>query len=163
MSPSAAHGNDKVYGEAGIDELYGGAGDDYIDAGGDTDLAFGDCGNDIMFGGDGPDELRGGEGDDMLSGGSGSDKLKGEHGDDIFFGGIGQAAQTGDSDEALGDTGFDMAAFSDASIVLDTAADLRNVNLTGSARRHGLRAVQPTLDRPRGRCWLEIRRHHHRR
>ncbi|TPK92269.1 hypothetical protein FJ934_20890 [Mesorhizobium sp. B2-4-12] len=126
------HGNDRVYGEAGIDELYGGEGDDYIDAGGDTDLAFGDSGNDIMFGGDGPDELRGGEGDDMLSGGSGSDQLKGEHGDDIFFGGIGQAAQTGDSDEALGDTGFDMAAFSDTSIVLDTAADLRNVNLTGA-------------------------------
>jgi Ca2+-binding RTX toxin-like protein len=126
------HGNDKLYGEAGIDEIYGGEGDDYIDAGGDTDLAFGDAGNDIMFGGDGPDELRGGEGDDMLSGGSGSDQLKGEHGDDIFFGGIGQAAQTGDSDEALGDTGFDIAAFSDTSIALDTAADLRNVNLTGA-------------------------------
>ncbi|TPK85674.1 hypothetical protein FJ936_09035 [Mesorhizobium sp. B2-4-13] len=126
------HGNDRIYGEAGIDELYGGEGDDYIDAGGDTDLAFGDSGNDIMFGGDGPDELRGGEGDDMLSGGSGSDQLKGEHGDDIFFGGIGQAAQTGDSDENLGDTGFDIAAFSDTSIVLDTAADLRNVNLTGA-------------------------------
>ncbi|MBZ9799559.1 peroxidase family protein [Mesorhizobium sp. ES1-4] len=126
------HGNDRIYGEAGIDELYGGEGDDYIDAGGDTDLAFGDAGNDIMFGGDGPDELRGGEGDDMLSGGSGSDQLKGEHGDDIFFGGIGQAAQTGDSDENLGDTGFDIAAFSDTSIKLDTAADLRNLNLTGA-------------------------------
>jgi Ca2+-binding RTX toxin-like protein len=125
-------GNDKLYGEAGIDEIYGGAGDDYIDAGGDTDLAFGDSGNDIMFGGDGPDELRGGEGSDILSGGSGSDQLKGEHGDDIFLGGIGQAAQTGDSDEALGDTGFDVAAFSDTSIKLDTAADLRNQNLTGA-------------------------------
>ncbi|MEA2817888.1 MAG: hypothetical protein QOI93_5770 [Rhodospirillaceae bacterium] len=125
-------GNDKLYGEAGIDEIYGGAGDDYIDAGGDTDLAFGDSGNDIMYGGDGPDELRGGTGDDILSGGSGSDQLKGEQGDDIFLGGIGQAAQVGDADEALGDVGFDMTSFSDVSIVLDTAADLRNLNLTAA-------------------------------
>jgi hypothetical protein len=125
-------GNDKLYGEAGIDEMYGAAGDDYIDAGGDTDLAFGDSGNDIMFGGDGPDELRGGVGDDILSGGSGADMLKGEQGDDIFLAGIGQAAQVGDSDEALGDVGFDMTSFSDVSIVLDTAADLRNLNLTAA-------------------------------
>ena len=125
-------GNDKLYGEAGIDEMYGGAGDDYIDAGGDTDLAFGDSGNDIMFGGDGPDELRGGTGDDILSGGSGADMLKGEQGDDIFLAGIGQAAQVGDADEALGDVGFDMTSFSDVSIVLDTAADLRNLNLNAA-------------------------------
>jgi Ca2+-binding RTX toxin-like protein len=125
-------GNDKLYGEAGIDEIYGGAGDDYIDAGGDTDLAFGDSGNDIMFGGDGPDELRGGLGDDMLSGGSGADVLKGEGGDDLLFGGIGQNAQNGDSDELLGDVGFDMSVFSDTNIVLDTAADLRNQNLVAA-------------------------------
>ena len=125
-------GNDKLYGEAGIDEIYGGAGDDYIDAGGDTDLAFGDGGNDIMFGGDGPDELRGGLGDDMLSGGSGADVLKGEGGDDLLFGGIGQNAQNGDSDELLGDVGFDMSVFSDTNIVLDTAADLRNQNLVAA-------------------------------
>jgi hypothetical protein len=125
-------GNDKLYGEAGIDEIYGGAGDDYIDAGGDTDLAFGDGGNDIMFGGDGPDELRGGLGDDMLSGGSGADVLKGEGGDDLLFGGIGQNALNGDSDELLGDVGFDMSVFSDTNIVLDTAADLRNQNLVAA-------------------------------
>ncbi len=126
------NGNDHLYGEAGIDEIYGGAGDDYIDAGGDTDLAFGDGGNDEMYGGDGPDELRGGLGDDILSGGSGADMLLGEGGDDIIFGGIGQAAQVGDSDEVLGGAGFDLAAFSDVSIVLDTAADLRNQGLTGA-------------------------------
>jgi Ca2+-binding RTX toxin-like protein len=125
-------GNDKLYGEAGIDEIYGGSGDDYIDAGGDTDLAFGDSGNDIMFGGDGPDELRGGLGDDMLSGGSGADVLKGEGGDDLLFGGIGQNALNGDSDELLGDVGFDMSVFSDTNIVLDTAADLRNQNLVAA-------------------------------
>lgn len=125
-------GNDKLYGEAGIDEIYGGAGDDYIDAGGDTDLAFGDSGNDIMFGGDGPDELRGGTGDDMLSGGSGADVLKGEAGDDLLFGGIGQNALNGDSDELLGDVGFDMSVFSDTNIVLDAAADLRNQNLVAA-------------------------------
>ena len=125
-------GNDKIYGEAGIDEIYGGAGDDYIDAGGDTDLAFGDAGNDEMYGGDGPDELRGGLGDDILSGGSGPDKLLGEGGDDIIFGGLGQNAQNGDSDEVLGDTGFDIAGFSDINVVLDAAADLRNVGLTAA-------------------------------
>ncbi|MCK1404900.1 peroxidase family protein [Bradyrhizobium sp. 76] len=125
-------GNDKLYGEAGIDEIYGGSGDDYIDAGGDTDLAFGDSGNDIMFGGDGPDELRGGLGDDMLSGGSGADVLKGEGGDDLLFGGIGQNALNGDSDELLGDVGFDMSVFSDTNIVLDAAADLRNQNLVAA-------------------------------
>jgi Ca2+-binding RTX toxin-like protein len=125
-------GNDKLYGEAGIDEMYGAAGDDYIDAGGDTDLAFGDSGNDIMFGGDGPDELRGGIGDDILSGGSGADMLKGEQGDDIMLAGIGQAAQVGDADEALGDVGFDMTSFSDVSIVLGIPADLRNLNLTAA-------------------------------
>jgi Ca2+-binding RTX toxin-like protein len=125
-------GNDKLYGEAGIDEMYGATGDDYIDAGGDTDLAFGDSGNDIMFGGDGPDELRGGVGDDILSGGSGADMLKGEQGDDIMLAGIGQAAQVGDADEALGDVGFDMTSFSDVSIVLDMPADLRNLNLTAA-------------------------------
>ncbi|MDB5563185.1 MAG: heme peroxidase, partial [Hyphomicrobiales bacterium] len=125
-------GNDKLYGEAGIDEIYGGAGDDYIDAGGDTDLAFGDAGNDIMFGGDGPDELRGGLGDDILSGGSAADMLLGEGGDDIFFGGLGQAAQTGDSDEDLGGDGFDIAAYSDVTIVLDVPADLRNLGVVGA-------------------------------
>jgi Ca2+-binding RTX toxin-like protein len=121
-------GNDKLYGEAGIEEMYAGAGDDYVDAGGDTDLVFGDSGNDIMYGGDGPDELRGGTGDDILSGGSGSDMLKGEWGDDIFMSGIGMAAQVGDSDESLGDIGFDIASLTDVSIVLDRAADLRNLN-----------------------------------
>ncbi|WP_172599275.1 peroxidase family protein [Rhizobium leguminosarum] len=125
-------GNDKLYGEAGIDEIYGGSGDDYIDAGGDTDLAFGDGGNDEMYGGDGPDELRGGLGDDILSGGSGADMLLGEGGDDIILGGIGQAAQVGDADEALGGDGFDIASYSDVSIVLDTAADLRNQGLTAA-------------------------------
>ena len=125
-------GNDKLYGEAGIDEIYGGAGDDYIDAGGDTDLAFGDGGNDVMFGGDGPDELRGGLGDDFLSGGSGPDVLKGEGGDDIMMPGIGQNAQNGDSDEALGDTGFDLVSWSDLNVALDVAGDLRNQNLTSA-------------------------------
>ncbi|MDB5540940.1 MAG: heme peroxidase [Devosia sp.] len=125
-------GNDRVYGEAGIDEMYGGAGDDYMDAGGDTDIVFGDSGNDQMFGGDGPDELRGGDGDDILSGGSGPDMLKGERGDDIIYGGIGQTAQNGDSDEVLGDIGFDIAAYSDVNLVLDVAADLRNMNLTAA-------------------------------
>ncbi|MCS3744356.1 peroxidase family protein [Rhizobium sp. BK661] len=125
-------GNDKLYGEAGIDEIYGGSGDDYIDAGGDTDLAFGDGGNDEMYGGDGPDELRGGLGDDILSGGSGADMLLGEGGDDIIMGGIGQAAQVGDADEALGGDGFDMASYSDVSIVLDVPADLRNQGLTAA-------------------------------
>jgi Ca2+-binding RTX toxin-like protein len=125
-------GNDKLYGEAGIDEIYGGSGDDYIDAGGDTDLAFGDGGNDEMYGGDGPDELRGGLGDDVLSGGSGPDMLKGEGGDDIIFGGLGQTAQNGDSDEVLGDVGFDISAYSDVNIALDVAADLRNQNLTAA-------------------------------
>jgi Ca2+-binding RTX toxin-like protein len=125
-------GNDKLYGEAGIDEIYGGSGDDYIDAGGDTDLAFGDGGNDEMYGGDGPDELRGGLGDDILSGGSGADMLLGEGGDDIIQGGIGQAAQVGDADEALGGDGFDIASYSDVSIVLDVPADLRNQGLTAA-------------------------------
>lgn len=125
-------GNDRLYGEAGIDEMYGGAGDDYIDAGGDTDLAFGDAGNDQMFGGDGPDELRGGLGDDIIAGGSGPDKLLGEGGDDIIMPGIGQSAQTGDSDEALGDVGFDMVSLADVTIKLDVAADLRNQNLTAA-------------------------------
>jgi Ca2+-binding RTX toxin-like protein len=125
-------GNDSLYGEAGIDEMYGGAGDDYIDAGGDTDIVFGDTGNDLLYGGDGPDELRGGDGDDILSGGSGPDMLKGERGDDIMLPGIGQSAQQGDSDEALGDIGFDIASWSDLSIALDVAADLRNNNLTAA-------------------------------
>ncbi len=121
-------GDDRLYGEAGIDEMYGGAGNDYIDAGGDTDLAFGDSGNDVMYGGDGPDELRGGTGDDIISGGSGGDKLLGEAGDDIILGGIGQSSGgvAGDSDELIGDVGFDMASFSDFNIDLSVAADLRN-------------------------------------
>ena len=126
-------GNDRLYGEAGIDEIYGGTGDDYIDAGGDTDLAFGDSGNDVMFGGDGPDELRGGTGDDMISGGSGGDKLLGEAGDDIIRAGIGQAAGVaGDSDEALGDVGFDMVGFEDVTIALNVAADLRNQGIVAA-------------------------------
>ncbi|WP_188517760.1 peroxidase family protein [Alsobacter metallidurans] len=125
-------GNDKLYGEAGIDELHGDDGDDYIDAGGDTDLAYGDAGNDIMFGGDGPDELRGGTGSDILSGGSGADVLKGESGDDIMMPGIGQSAQQGDSDEALGDVGFDLVSFQDLNVAFDVPADLRNQNLTAA-------------------------------
>jgi Ca2+-binding RTX toxin-like protein len=133
-------GNDKLYGEA-IDEMYTRPGT--INDAGDTDLALGDSGNDIMFGGDGPDELRGGVGDDILSGGSGADMLKGEQGDDIFLAGIGQAAQVGDADEALGDVGFDMTSFSDVSIVLDTAADLLPQS-DGNQRRHAVPAVQST-------------------
>ena len=125
-------GNDRVYGEAGIDEMYGGAGDDYMDAGGDTDIFFGDGGNDEMYAGDGPDEARGGDGDDIISGGSGPDMLKGERGDDIMLPGIGQSAQNGDSDEALGDVGFDLVAWSDLNVALDVAADLRNQNLTAA-------------------------------
>jgi Ca2+-binding RTX toxin-like protein len=125
-------GNDRIYGQAGIDEMYGGSGDDYMDAGGDTDIFFGDAGNDEMYAGDGPDEARGGDGDDIISGGSGPDMLKGERGDDIMLPGIGQSAQNGDSDEALGDVGFDLVAWSDLNVALDVAADLRNQNLTAA-------------------------------
>lgn len=125
-------GNDRIYGQAGIDEMYGGNGDDYMDAGGDTDIFFGDGGNDEMYAGDGPDEARGGDGSDIISGGSGPDMLKGERGDDIMLPGIGQSAQNGDSDEALGDIGFDLVAWSDLTVALDVAADLRNQNLTAA-------------------------------
>lgn len=128
----AGDGDDSAYGEAGIDEIYGGTGDDYIDAGGDTDLAFGDAGNDIMYGGDGPDHLEGGVGDDILSGGSGPDKLLGGAGDDILLGGTGQGGN-GDSDEVIGDEGFDLAAFSEVNVHLNVAADLRNMGMTGAA------------------------------
>ncbi|MGE8482912.1 MAG: peroxidase family protein, partial [Pseudomonas sp.] len=122
-------GNDRLYGEAGIDEISGGSGDDYIDAGGDTDLVHGGDGNDEIYGGDGPDTLFGEDGDDIISGGSAGDQEFGEGGDDILLPGLGGAPGQGDGDEALGDVGFDIAAFSDVNIVLDAAADLNNQNL----------------------------------
>ncbi|WP_330114233.1 peroxidase family protein [Pseudomonas sp. JS3066] len=123
------NGNDHLYGEAGIDELYGGAGNDYIDAGGDTDLVHGGDGSDEIYGGDGPDILFAEAGDDIISGGSTGDQLFGEEGDDILLPGIGGAPGQGDGDEALGDVGFDIAAFSDVNIQLDAAADLNQQNI----------------------------------
>jgi Ca2+-binding RTX toxin-like protein len=125
-------GNDHIYGESGIEELYGMNGDDYIDAGSDTDLAFGGYGNDQLFGGEGPDELHGDTGDDIISGGTGTDKLLGEAGDDILLGGIGQGITAGDSDELIGDVGFDLAAYYDLNGKLDNAVDLNNQNLVAT-------------------------------
>ncbi|BAN49815.1 peroxidase family protein [Metapseudomonas resinovorans] len=126
------NGNDHLYGEAGIDELYGGAGNDYIDAGGDTDLVHGGDGSDEIYGGDGPDILFAEAGDDIVSGGSTGDQLFGGEGDDILLPGIGGAPGQGDGDEALGDVGFDIAAFSDVNIQLDAAADLNQQNIVAA-------------------------------
>jgi len=126
------NGNDHLYGEAGIDELYGGAGNDYIDAGGDTDLVHGGDGNDEIYGGDGPDILFGEDGDDIISGGSTGDQEFGGVGDDILLPGLGGAPGQGDGDEAIGDVGFDIAAFSDVNIALDAAADLNNQNIVAA-------------------------------
>ena len=126
------NGNDHLYGEAGIDELYGGAGNDYIDAGGDTDLVHGGDGNDEIYGGDGPDILFGEDGDDIISGGSTGDQEFGGTGDDILLPGLGGAPGQGDGDEAIGDVGFDIAAFSDVNIALDAAADLNNQNIVAA-------------------------------
>ncbi|BAU73409.1 peroxidase family protein [Metapseudomonas furukawaii] len=126
------NGNDHLYGEAGIDELYGGAGNDYIDAGGDTDLVHGGDGSDEIYGGDGPDILFAEGGDDIVSGGSTGDQLFGGEGDDILLPGIGGAPGQGDGDEALGDVGFDIAAFSDVNIQLDAAADLNVQNVVAA-------------------------------
>lgn len=125
-------GNDHLYGEAGIDELYGGFGDDYIDAGGDTDLVHAGDGNDEVYGGDGPDILFGEDGDDIISGGATGDQEFGGEGDDILLPGLGGAPGQGDGDEALGDVGFDIAAFSDVNIALDAAADLNNQNVVAA-------------------------------
>jgi Ca2+-binding RTX toxin-like protein len=125
-------GNDHLYGEAGIDEIYGGAGDDYIDAGGDTDLVHGGDGNDEIYGGDGPDILFGDDGDDIISGGSTGDQEFGGAGDDILLPGLGGAPGQGDGDEAIGDIGFDIVAFSDVNIALDAAADLNNQNVVAA-------------------------------
>lgn len=125
-------GNDHLYGEAGIDEMYGGSGDDYIDAGGDTDLVHGGDGNDEIYGGDGPDTLFGEAGDDIISGGATADQEFGGEGDDILLPGLGGAPGQGDSDEAIGDVGFDIVAFSDVNISLDAAADLNNQNLVAA-------------------------------
>ncbi|WP_311775972.1 calcium-binding protein [Pseudomonas baetica] len=125
-------GNDHLYGEAGIDEIYGGDGDDYIDAGGDTDLVHGGDGNDEIYGGDGPDILFGDDGDDIISGGSTGDQEFGGAGDDILLPGLGGAPGQGDGDEAIGDIGFDIVAFSDVNIALDAAADLNNQNIVAA-------------------------------
>ncbi|SDH63493.1 peroxidase family protein [Pseudomonas panipatensis] len=126
------NGNDHLYGEAGIDELYGGAGNDFIDAGGDTDLVHGGDGSDEIYGGDGPDILFGEDGDDIISGGSTGDQEFGGEGDDILLPGLGGAPGQGDGDEAIGDVGFDIAAFSDVNIALDAAADLNNQNVVAA-------------------------------
>lgn len=118
-------GNDSLYGEAGVDEMYGGQGDDFIDAGSEADVVSGDEGNDVIYGGEGADVLEGNLGDDILSGGSGIDVVTGLEGDDILMPGSGQGGN-GDSDEAIGDIGFDLVSYSDVNIVLGVPADLRN-------------------------------------
>ncbi len=123
-------GNDSLFGGSGVDELYGGNGDDIVDAGSEADTGFGDDGNDVMYGGEGGDVLEGGAGDDILMGGAGPDVLFGTDGDDILMPGIGQGGN-GDSDEAIGEVGFDIVAYSDINVALDVAADLRNQNQIG--------------------------------
>ena len=96
------HGDDKLYGGAGLDHLFGGGGDDLLYGGEGDDQLFGDDeildkqyhGNDTIYGGAGNDYIDGGSGDDTIYGGEGNDTLRvtggdqntldGGEGDDVY-------------------------------------------------------------------------------
>lgn len=136
-------GNDTVDGGIGTDRLFGSGGDDRLDGGGDADVMFGDDGDDTMLGGTGNDLLFGSIGNDVVAGGIGVDRLKGDDGNDrisgdagadILEGGAGDDTLVGDDDDlvaglVIGDTGFDLATFSD-SATIDLGA-VAGVRLTG--------------------------------
>ncbi|MBQ0713509.1 MAG: cadherin-like domain-containing protein [Porticoccus sp.] len=79
------HGNDVLYGDAGIDTILGNGGNDFISGGTGDDNLWGD---DKWLGGQdhGDDTVYGGDGNDQLAGNGGSDVLYGEAGDDQLWG-----------------------------------------------------------------------------
>ncbi len=133
------HGNDDLFGGAGLDTLIGGGKDDRLlgELGNDylwgdditeTDLAGQYHGNDYLDGGEGNDQLVGGGKDDSLIGGIGDDLLWGDarletdlavqyHGNDHLDGGDGndQLVGGGGNDNLLGGIGDDLL-FGDAQL-----------------------------------------------
>lgn len=77
-------GNDLVKGGDGDDVAIGGRGDDDLRGGKDDDMLVGGAGNDVLSGGTGADWLQGGSGDDILTGGRQGDVLTGGAGADTF-------------------------------------------------------------------------------
>jgi Ca2+-binding RTX toxin-like protein len=100
---TAADGNDKILGGAGVENVRSGGGDDYVDVKANDDLACGEKGNDNVLGGSGDDQVWGGSGQDTVYGDTGQDLLYGNSGNDTVFGGD-------QSDTIEGNDGTDWAS-----------------------------------------------------
>ena len=97
-------GNDTIIIHPGITN------DAHVSGGDGDDTIIGGSGNDVIDGGSGDDDLSGGEGDDVLDGGPGDDNIDGGPGVDSVVTGDGSDVIITDSDDDLGEFGFDVLA-----------------------------------------------------
>lgn len=117
--PEYPHGDDVVYGSAGIDLLYGddnnntllgASNNDELYGGNGNDRLFGESDNDKLYGGNGNDNLYGGSGTDRLFGGDSGDELFGQKDNDFLYGenGADKILGGGGDDSLFGGNGHDL-------------------------------------------------------
>lgn len=106
---------------------------DVLNSGAAPDRLIGLGGDDTLHGGGGDDTLDGGAGDDWLFGGTGDDSLVGGTGNDTYF----ITATSGTDEIVEAASGGTDTVSSSITFSLATAANVENLDLTGSADING--------------------------
>jgi hypothetical protein len=118
--------------------IRGSAFNDVLNSGAASDRLIGLAGDDTLHGGGGDDILDGGAGDDWLFGGTGENSLAGGTGNDTYF--ITAASDTDQIVEAA--AGGTDTVSSSITFSLATAANVENLDLTGSADILGIGNIE---------------------